>query len=279
MKMAQEGKQRPLGKWAIRLIQGMLIGGGAILPGVSGGVLCVAFGFYPAMMAVLAHPFRNLPRYYKMFLPIVMGWLAGFFAFAKVIELFFSFSEIMALWLFIGLILGTMPSLFSIAGKEGRPRCAYVAGFFSFAVFFVFMVYIQKELSANIHPNVWWFLFCGLLWGLSLVMPGMTSSSILISMGLFLPMTTGIASFDWGVLVPLLAGISLVVLLTARLVNLFFERYYAVAYHSVLGLVLASTVVIVPLSYQGIGEVFLALLCCIFGFAVAWAMEKYAKDE
>ena len=61
MKMAQEGKQRPLGKWAIRLIQGMLIGGGAILPGVSGGVLCVAFGFYPAMMAVLAHPFRNLP--------------------------------------------------------------------------------------------------------------------------------------------------------------------------------------------------------------------------
>ena len=34
------------------IIQGAIVGVGAILPGVSGGVLCVAFGIYEPMMAV-----------------------------------------------------------------------------------------------------------------------------------------------------------------------------------------------------------------------------------
>lgn len=33
-------------------IQGAIVGVGAILPGVSGGVLCVAFGIYEPMMAL-----------------------------------------------------------------------------------------------------------------------------------------------------------------------------------------------------------------------------------
>ena len=30
----------------LRVLQGMLIGVGAVLPGISGGVLCVVFGIY-----------------------------------------------------------------------------------------------------------------------------------------------------------------------------------------------------------------------------------------
>ena len=40
----------------VRVLQGALIGVGAILPGVSGGVLSVVFGVYQPMMALLAHP-------------------------------------------------------------------------------------------------------------------------------------------------------------------------------------------------------------------------------
>ena len=38
------------------LIQGAIVGTGAILPGISGGVLCVAFGIYEPMMALFSHP-------------------------------------------------------------------------------------------------------------------------------------------------------------------------------------------------------------------------------
>ena len=34
----------------ILILQGAIVGTGAILPGISGGVLCVAFGIYKPMM-------------------------------------------------------------------------------------------------------------------------------------------------------------------------------------------------------------------------------------
>ena len=40
----------------MRIVQGIIIGAGAILPGISGGVLAVVFGIYrPAMELLTAH--------------------------------------------------------------------------------------------------------------------------------------------------------------------------------------------------------------------------------
>lgn len=57
-------------KMLIYFLQGALIGTGAILPGISGGVLCVAFGVYEPMMEFLVHPFRSFRKQYTLFLPI-----------------------------------------------------------------------------------------------------------------------------------------------------------------------------------------------------------------
>ena len=40
----------------------------------------------------------------------------------------------------------------------------------------------------------------------------------------------------------------------ARLVTWFFRRHYAAAFHGILGFVTASTLVIIPTSYAGAGE-------------------------
>ena len=46
--------------FALRILQGALIGLGAVLPGISGGVLCVVFGIYTLLMEFLADPFRKM---------------------------------------------------------------------------------------------------------------------------------------------------------------------------------------------------------------------------
>jgi uncharacterized membrane protein len=46
-------------------------------------VLAVAFGIYQPMMAVLAKPLKNLKLYWKMFVPIAIGWAAGFLGLAE----------------------------------------------------------------------------------------------------------------------------------------------------------------------------------------------------
>ena len=52
---------------------GALVGGGAILPGISGGVLCLIFGIYEPLMEVLSHPKRALKKYIGMFVPFLVG--------------------------------------------------------------------------------------------------------------------------------------------------------------------------------------------------------------
>ena len=43
-------------RWVLRVLQGMLVGVGAVLPGISGGVLCVVFGIYKPVMELLSNP-------------------------------------------------------------------------------------------------------------------------------------------------------------------------------------------------------------------------------
>jgi len=267
-------------KWLLRVVQGMLIGGGAILPGISGGVLCVSFGIYQPMMAVLAHPLRNIRKYWRLLLPVGLGWVLGFFVFANVIKWMFAISETVSIWLFIGLILGTIPTLIKDSKKEGTKRSANIIGITAFALFLAYMLYIQYGgLSANITPNMGWFFFCGIMWGLSLVVPGMTSSSVLIIMGLFLPMTEGIAAMDMAVIIPMFLGVGVVVVLTARLVDFLFRRYYTAAYCCIIGFVAASTLVIIPLKYGGIWEFLLCMAVAAVGFLLAWLMEKFGRDD
>ena len=51
-----------MSNFILRVLQGTLIGLGAVLPGISGGVLCVIFGVYTIIMEFLADPFRKLKR-------------------------------------------------------------------------------------------------------------------------------------------------------------------------------------------------------------------------
>lgn len=261
-------------RWLLRLVQGILVGSGAILPGISGGVLCVLFGIYQPMMAFFAHPFRNFRNVFPQLFPAGVGWILGFFAFAKLITLFFSTDSNLAIWLFLGLIAGSFPSLYHQAGLQGHGWQGWSSLAASFAVMTFLFWYLGHAAALHITPNPLWFCLCGVLWGLSLVIPGMSSSSTLIFLGLFEPMTAGIAAVEPGVVLPIFVGAALTVVLVSRLVNSLFESHYRLAFHLVLGFVLASTAVIVPLSYETPAQLLLCLLCGAVGFTAAWFLNR-----
>ena len=258
----------------LRLVQGAVIGAGAILPGISGGVLAVVFGIYRPMMETLTHPMAGLKQYWRLFLPIVIGWAAGFFRGSGVILLLFARSETLATCLFIGLILGTVPALWDEAGEQGRGRGAYLAAIASFLALFSLLLGVRLGSFGQMRANTLGFLFCGVLWGVSLIVPGMTSSSILMAVGLLTPMVEGIASFDPAVVIPWLIGMGSVVILLARLVNWLFKAHYAFAYHAVVGVVLASTLIIVPTCYAGAREAVLCAACAAVGVWIAYRSSK-----
>ena len=260
--------------WLRNLLCGLLIGAGAILPGVSGGVLAVVFDIYRPFMEILTHPRRAIPQYWRWFLPLALGWCVGFLGFAKGISACLEWSATVTTWLFIGLIAGSLPALFREAGKEGRGASAWWSFLLCGAAVFAGLYYVDRVLAVTVTPNFWWYNFCGVLWGMGIVIPGMTTSSVMMALGLYQPMLEGLAHLDLLVLSACLPGLALSVALRARGVSWFFRRHYAVAFHGIMGMVLASTAAIVPTSYLGVGEVVLSVLCCAGGFALAFFLER-----
>ena len=260
--------------WVLGLICGALMGGGAILPGVSGGVLCVVFGYYRPMMEILTHPKRGLSKYWRMFVPVAMGWVLGFFGFAKLIAVLFSASELLATWLFIGLIVGTMPSLFREAGKEGRGWPSWAALTVCALAMGAGLYYVGHVATVQVEPSFWWYTFCGFLWGLGIVIPGMTTASILMSLGLYQHLTEGISNLDIVVMTAWIPGLVVTVALLSRLMSYLFRAHYSVAFHGVVGIVIASTVMIIPTAYTGAGEALGAAVCFFGGFAIAFLLDQ-----
>ena len=261
--------------FAVRVIQGAIIGAGAILPGISGGVLCVVFGIYRPMMAVLAHPFKNFKLYWRMFIPIAIGWAAGFVGLAGAIARLLSLNAAVVVSLFVGLIAGTFPSLLREGAKNGRSKGMWIALAISTAVLLAFFYTLKLGTSTAVTPSFGWYIFCGALWGISLIVPGMSSSSLLMFLGLYQPMSAGIASLDFGVLIPFSIGIVATVLLLARLVNHLFDRHYGIAFYCVVGFVIASTIPIIPLSFAGWGEAALCVAAAVAGFAGSFFMDRW----
>ena len=260
------------------LFQGAIVGIGAILPGVSGGVLCAGFGIYQPIMELLSHPMQALKKHYRMFIPFAIGWLTGFILLARGVEQIFSASAPVALMLFFGLICGTLPELFetselSDGGKSWTPLVI------SLSAAFIFFRLLENGMSVAMTPNFWSFLLCGVLWGFSLIIPGMNSSSLLIYLGLFDPMTAGIGAMDLSVILPMLVGILAVSLSLARLVNMLFEKHYTLISRIVLGFVIASALTIVPTAFENVGQLILSLVCFGAGFAVARAMDIAMKKQ
>ena len=274
--MAAHRDQNFIIRWLRDLLCGALIGAGAILPGVSGGVLAVVFDIYRPFMEVLTRPQTAIPKYWKWFPPIALGWCAGFLGFAKGIAAAISFSNTVTTWLFLGLIAGTVPSLFREAGKERQTAASWGSLLLCAGAVFAGLFYVSRVAEVSVEPNFWWYNFCGALWGMSIVIPGMTSSSVMMALGLYQPMLEGLARLDLLVLSASLPGMVLAIALLARLVSWFFRTHYAVAFHGILGFVLASTLVIIPTEYAP-GEPLLSVLCCVGGFLLAFLLARLDK--
>ena len=117
----------PVVRFLYRLVQGAFIGLGAVLPGISGGVLCVVFGIYKPIMELLSHPLKNFKTHVPKLLPAILGLVVGFLGIANLLSFFLEKYPAQSVCLFVGLIAGMLPSLFREAGEKGRSKGSYIS--------------------------------------------------------------------------------------------------------------------------------------------------------
>ena len=93
MSQNQKSKTTPL-QFVYRILQGALIGLGAVLPGISGGVLSVIFGIYKPIMELLSNPFANFKTHVPKLIPVFIGGVIGFLGGANLLSFFLDMKDI-----------------------------------------------------------------------------------------------------------------------------------------------------------------------------------------
>lgn len=283
--MANETITRPkttLADWLLRLLKGILVGIGFITPGLSGGVLAVVFGIYEPLMRWLGNLREKFLKNSIYFLPVGIGGILGVLAFSAVVEWAFGNYPAQFTWLFIGFIAGTFPSLLKAAGKQGRKSWHWGLLTAVAVGMLLLMRWLQTIRSVQMTENFGSWLLSGAMIGLGVVVPGMSPSNFLIYLGLYEPMASGISRLDFGVIIPLALGGLACVLLFARLVSWLFKKFYALMYHIILGIVIGSTLAIIPAGVRGLGMIAVCALLftagAIISFLLAKLDEKYSRD-
>ncbi|HKM23018.1 MAG TPA: DUF368 domain-containing protein [Lachnospiraceae bacterium] len=231
--------------FVLQMFQGALIGLGAVLPGVSGGVLSVIFGIYKPIMELLANPFRNFKTHVPKLIPYIIGVMIGFLGIAKLLAFVLERYPAPSVCLFVGLIGGMLPSLWREAGEQGRNKMSVWSMLTAMVVIFALLIGL-KSASVSLTPGFTWHLFCGFCLALSLIAPGMSFSTLLMPLGLYTPFVDGIGNLSMGVLLPGGIGALLTVVCLSKGVNYLFDCHYSVSFHAIVGIVIAATVMIIP---------------------------------
>jgi len=272
-----------VGEWIVRLLKGILVGIGFITPGLSGGVLAVVFGLYERLMRWLGNLKENFIKNFLFFLPVGIGGVIGVVAFAAAVDWAFENYRVQAIWLFIGFIAGTFPSLIKTAGKEDRKTGHWLLLLLAAVGMFFLMRWMETIRSVEMASSFGNWLLSGALIGLGVVVPGMSPSNFLIYLGLYEKMTAGISQLNLGVIIPLALGGIICVLLFARLVSWLFKRFYAFMYHLILGIVVGSTLAIIPGGIKGWNVIAVCFLLFVVGAVISYLLakldEKYTRPE
>lgn len=270
----KEKRSGGVGQMILWALQGFIIGIGAIMPGVSGGTLCYVFGIYNHLLEVLVNPFKGIKKHWFMLLLVGAGGLLGFVGFSGVTAWLLRWNEPVVLCAFVGLILGTLPELWRDSGSRGRSKGSILSLCLSFVLIAALFYFCGSVWSITIPATVPGFALCGVIWGLSFIVPGFSSSTLLLFFGIYETMSNGISKLEPSVILPLGIAMLATVLLLSRVMQMVFDRIYSIASHCIMGFVLATTLMIllndsILQSLSGWNWA-IYLLCLVCGGAVGY---------
>ena len=273
--------------WFFRFIKGMFIGLGVILPGVSGGALAAVFGIYERMISFLSNIFKNFWSNVFFFIPVGLGALFSVFALAHPLDFFLVHNEVQVLWCFIGCILGTFPALYRTAGKHGRKPAHLLIMVVTAIVACTALILAREFLNVEVAQNTFSWALAGAIFAFGFIIPGLSPSNFLVYMNLYQPMNEGIKNLDFSILIPVAIGAILCILLFAKLIGHILKLAYTPIFHFILGVVIASIVIIAPLpsAYKGISilEICATVLLFFGGIALGYSMDllerKFKPEE
>ena len=254
-------------KFIVNLGKGILIGAGCILPGISSGVLCVIFGIYEKLLDSILNFFKDVHKNFKFLLPIALGGIIGIILFSKILQFLLYKYPLQTKSIFIGLILGGVVLLFKDIRKKEKFKTNNITYLIISLLIGISMVYFENKIGTqNIYNiNCIYLILSGILMSVGIVVPGVSSTIILMLLGVYTIYLQSVSSIYFPVLIPMGIGLACGSLFFMNITKIMLNKFYAQTFYTIIGFTLGSILVLLPeisFDFNGI----IALLCMILGF-------------
>lgn len=271
--------------------KGICIGAGAILPGISSGVLCVIFGIYDKLVESVLGIFHDFKKNFFYLLPIFLGSTVGIILLGNILNLLLNSFTSPTKYAFIGLILGSIPMLIKQINSQNKFKLHYI--FYTIIAFalgllavilekylsssvFTASSYLIEDLYSNTIPSFFPIVLlaiAGFFMSIGIVVPGVSSTLILMCFGVYNIYLEAVSTINLPVLIPIGFGVVLGGFIFLKIIKFLLSKYYMQTFYSIIGFTLGSVLVLyVPITFDfsGIISIILFLLC----FYIAQLFEK-----
>ena len=275
-------------KWFLDVLRGMVIGLANVIPGVSGGTMMVSMGIYDKLIYSINNLFRKFRECFRILLPYLIGMGAAIILGSVALKVAFEKYPLPTNTLFIGLILGSLPMILKqIKGERINAGCIVLFLVFAAIVIVPKVIANNTLVGDNINGgkqaltldvlHILLYFGLGVIASASMVVPGISGSMMLKIFGYYEPIVTetlggtfkdAIPAGNWslvlhnlGILLPFAIGIVVGIFGVAKLIEFLLTKWKVYTYWAILGMVVASPVVI--LLDASIYEGFNAVICIV----------------
>lgn len=219
-------------------LKGIVTGIGGVAPGLNGCVILIIFGLYEKVLNALGTIFRNFKKNIKFLLPIVLGMFVGVLVFSKIVDFFLTEYEIQTRYLFLGLIIGTIPLLYKEVKKKNFSVKYYPIIILSI-ILGTYLLKFNLNIPPITTPNIFEKIFLGILVAATAIIPGVEPAVIMSGFGYYELYVNSLATFDLSVLLPMLIGLTLGGILISYGISILFEKCYSLTMSVIFGMFLA----------------------------------------
>ena len=257
-------------KHIMNVLYGVILGISNVIPGISAGTMAVILNIYDTLLDAVSLKKDKLKKYFPFLIAIGIGMCVGIILFSNAITLLFENYNMPTNFLFIGIIGGSIPMVVNHAKEKDKIR---PINWIPFAVCLGVMVIMA--ITDNVGGSTpiirdvnrmmgCWLMITGMISAFSMIIPGISGSFIMLTLGVYTSVITAIAELNLAILIPVAMGILVGLIGGIKIAKILLSRYNQATYMAILGLVIGSVFVIYPgFTFNATG--FFALICMCIG--------------
>ena len=256
-------------------IYGTVIGASMLIPGVSGGTTAIILGIYDRLITAVSDIFHKPKKSITLLLPVACGGAVGAALFSGAVLILIESFYSQSMFFFIGAILGCIPFLVKKSGIT--LSTLYHAVFALIGTILVITLRFLPE-SAKTESGGMMLIVCGFIIAVAMVLPGISTSHILLVLGMYETVWGGLHNMDICFLALLGLGGVAGTLLTAKAADKAMQKFPCQTYMMIIGFVMTSVYDIYPQNIE-VSQLPLNILLCAAGFLIVLFVSSFAAKR